>query len=294
MNIFKALFGTKEETTEERKKEEEARQFDVLKYDGVRALKTHQAAYAVQCLTHALELKDDLECHDYLSQALTMVGDLPQAYEQLRLMAEAQPENQQIFMRMAEVSYMMENYGAMADACEKAMLLDHSDPQTYYYYARACRGQGDDTNAEAMLTMAIAMREDYFDAILLRGEIRLSVGNVTEAEEDCALLQSKVEDNEDILLLAAHIEIAKKEYQRAVDIYDKVLEVDPFSVTALRERAVAKNELGDEDGAEADMKAASELEPKDGSDGQQQPQDIEQLVKQLYKNIDPYGVFSHD
>ena len=53
------------------KKEEkpnESKNFDVLKYDGVRALKQHQFDYAVQCFVHALQLKsDDLECRDYLS-----------------------------------------------------------------------------------------------------------------------------------------------------------------------------------------------------------------------------------
>ena len=37
MNFFKALFGSKEETPEEKTKGEVARNFDTLKYDGVRA-----------------------------------------------------------------------------------------------------------------------------------------------------------------------------------------------------------------------------------------------------------------
>lgn len=43
MKFFKALFGSKEEKSEEKKKAEEAKNFDVLKYDGVRALHSGQA-----------------------------------------------------------------------------------------------------------------------------------------------------------------------------------------------------------------------------------------------------------
>ena len=121
MKFFKALFGSKEEKPEEKKKAEEAKNFDVLKYDGVRALRAGQAEFAIRCFTHALQMQDDLEIHDYLSQAYIRTGELTLAYEQLQKLAEAQPDNQQIFIRMANVAYMMEDYGAMAGACEKAM-----------------------------------------------------------------------------------------------------------------------------------------------------------------------------
>lgn len=59
MNFFKALFGGKIETSEEKKKEDEAKNFDVLKYDGVRAMRSGQLDYATKCFRHALEIKDD-------------------------------------------------------------------------------------------------------------------------------------------------------------------------------------------------------------------------------------------
>ena len=49
MKFFKALFGSKEEKPEEKKKAEEAKNFDVLKYDGVRALRAGQAEFAIRC-----------------------------------------------------------------------------------------------------------------------------------------------------------------------------------------------------------------------------------------------------
>lgn len=294
MNIFKALFGGKEETREERKKEEQARNFDVLKYDGVKALKMRQPAYAVQCFTHALDLKDDLECRDYLSQALIQNNELPKAYEQLQKLSEAQPDNPRILMRMAEVAYMMEDYNVMADACEKALMIDNENPLTYFFYARACRGQGDDNNAVAMLTKAISLKEDYYDAYLLRGEILFETGDVESADEDVAYLQEHVDGNEDIVLLKARIEVAKGNNEQAIDIYNKVIELNPFCVSAFRERGKARMAVGDENGAAEDMKMADELEPDLDKDGDANAQNMEQQVKQIYKNNDPYGVFSNN
>lgn len=124
MNFFKALFGGKEEKPEDRKRAEEERDFDVLKYDGVRALRSGQHDYSIQCFTHALGMKEDLEIRDYMSQALIRADRLPEAYEQLMKIAEAQPDNLQVLIRMANVAYMMEDYTAVADASEKALMID--------------------------------------------------------------------------------------------------------------------------------------------------------------------------
>ena len=78
MNIFKKLFGG-QKTTEEVKQEKE-KDFDMVKYDGVRALRMHQFDLAAKSLEHALQLNaEDLECRDYLSQAYISMGNLQKA-----------------------------------------------------------------------------------------------------------------------------------------------------------------------------------------------------------------------
>ena len=60
MNILKKLFGG-QKTTEEVKQEKE-KDFDMVKYDGVRALRMHQFDLAAKSLEHALQLNaEDLE-----------------------------------------------------------------------------------------------------------------------------------------------------------------------------------------------------------------------------------------
>ena len=59
MGFWKSFFGGEENDPEEQKKNNEARNFDILKYDGVKAMHTHQMDYAVKCFREALKIKDD-------------------------------------------------------------------------------------------------------------------------------------------------------------------------------------------------------------------------------------------
>jgi tetratricopeptide (TPR) repeat protein len=294
MNIFKALFGGKEETSEEKKEQNEEKNFDMFKFDGVRALKMGESAYAIKCFNSALEIKEDLEVRDYLSQALIHNNELLPAFEQLQKIAEAQPDNQAVFLMMARVAYMLEDYTAMADACEKAMLIDGNNPETSFLYAQACIGQGDQVNAIAMLTKAIMLKDDYLDAYLLRGQTLLKMGDLNGADEDADFLLSRDANNEDALMLKARILTARKELPKAIEYYNKVIEVNPFAIEAYRERGNAKLENGDKDGATEDIEKVLELDPKQVADvnGEYSAEGVEQQVKQKYRNIDPFGVYN--
>lgn len=291
MNFFKALFGGgKQETLEEQKKNEDAKNFDVLKYDGVRALRANQAAYAVQCLTHALQIKDDLEAHDYLSQAYLRVDNAPKAYEQLQILADAQPDNQHILIRMAHVAFMMFDYGAMAANCEKALLLDGNNPEVYWLYAKACIGQDDTSNAVAMLTKAIMLKDDFVDAYLLRGETLLAAGDTNQAAEDAAKVLEAAPENEDILLFNARVQRAEGNADEAVMYYNKVLEANPFRIEAYREIGGIKQAAGDDAGAKECFDKVAELAPQQTADNEQA---AAERVKNAYKGADIYGVFSN-
>ena len=109
MGFWKVLFGGKDLTPEEEQQEREQKNFDLLKYDGVKALKMGQVDYAVKCFEEALKLQDDLEARDYLSQALIRQGTLDGAAEQLKLLAKAEPRNVALLLRLAHVAYMMED-----------------------------------------------------------------------------------------------------------------------------------------------------------------------------------------
>lgn len=292
MNIFKALFGGSEETPEEKQKADEARRFDMFKYDGVKAAKMGQPDYAVKCYREALAIREDLEVRDYLAQALIRMGDLDGAREQLKMLADAEPGNVAIAMQEAQVAHMQEDYEAMSAACERAMQADKDNARVHYLYAQAYIGQGNAVVAVAMLTRAIALDENLGDAYLLRGRTLLDMGDATGAGADVERLMAMAPDNEDVLLLSARVERAKGNADAALDIYNKVIDVNPFCADAFRERGAVKYDKGDMNGAKEDMQTALELEPEQAAaiTGEYSAEGIEHKVRQAYSNINPLGL----
>lgn len=295
MGFFKSLFGNNSQTSKEKRKDEDSKNFETLKYDGVRALKQGQVDYAVKCFTHALTIQEDLECRDYLSQAYMHTDELSQALEQLQLLGEAQPQNVAIFMRMAEVAFMMEDYDAMATACEKGMEADKDNPMVLFNYARACNGQGNAISAIALLTKAITLKDDFGAARLLRGELLMNMGDVKGASEDAEWLDKTVEGNEDVLLLVARIAERSGDHDKAIADYGRVLDANPFSVVAFKERGAIRMAQGDTKGAEEDMRSVLELDPKmaEGVSGAYTAEGVEHKVRTAYKSVDPFGIFNN-
>jgi len=292
MNFLKALFGSSDTSAEDVEKESEKKQFDLMKYDGVRAMKMGQFDYAVRCFEEALKVQDDLEIHDYLSRAFVRMDRLNEAVEQLQLLARAEPENAGIQLQLAHVCYMNEDYAAMAEAAEQAIALDGTLAQGYLLYAQAALGQGDLINGIARLTKAIALDETLADARLLRAQTLLKMGDVTGAAEDSEWLTANVGDHEDVLMLAARVAHAAGNDDQALLIYNKVVELNPFMLEAYAERGKICYERGDKQQAEADMQKVLELNPQQLADvsGDYSAEGVEHRVRQAYSNLNPLGL----
>lgn len=295
MSFLKSLFGVADNAPDDdSKKRKSDKDFETLKYDGVRALRSGHAEFAIKCLTAALQLNDDLECRDYLSQAYIHHDEMQHAIEQLQLMSEAEPDNTAILMRIADVAFMAEDYDTMGEACEKAADKDKDDPAVLYNYARACNGKGDIINAIALLTKAVTLQPDFDNARLLRGEVLLRMGDAKSAGADADELEGRHADNEDVLMLVAAVAEAQGDHQKAADTLTKVTELNPFSTEAFRKRGAIRLALGDTAGAEADMRTVLELDPSAAANvsGDFSAEGIEHKVRNAYRSIDPYGIFN--
>lgn len=318
MGLFKKLFGGSsmdaEQTNEDGKKKKD---FEVLKYDGIRALKQGQLAYSIQCFTSALERKEDLEVRDYLSQAYVHNNELLPAYEQLEKLAVAQPDNKLIWTRMAEVAYMMEDYTKMMLACQKGLAIDKDDARLLYLQAESFVGQGNLIAAIAVLTQAITVGEESNEeaqARLLRGETLLKMGDINSADEDAQWLLEQIgHPVEEVFLLKARIAHAKGNKEESISYYNKVIDTNPFSAIAFRERGAVYLEMGDKVNAERDMQSFLEVNPQEaeavngefqaeGTEGEcsthasaklgEEGQNIQQKIEKIYKDslANPYGL----
>lgn len=288
MGFWKTLFGGEEETPEQEQQHQAERDFDVLKTDGQKASRLGRHEYAVACFTKALEIHDDLETRDYLAHEYIRMGQFDEALGEIKVLQDAEPDNAQIALLRANVKYMQEDYDGM-----KETLLPFANAETTYgeshlinyWVAKAFIGLGELGKAIDYLTKSISDMPDYWDAYLLRAQTYLKSGDVDLAEKDANFLLAQLGEQEETLLMQARVEAKKDKLDDALAIYNKVVDANPFSVEGLRERGMLKKMLGDEAGGEADIAEADEV---NGTGAQE---DIEEKTKQMYKNIDAYGIF---
>jgi tetratricopeptide (TPR) repeat protein len=292
MGFWKSFFGGEPENPEEEKKNAEAKNFDVFKYDGVKAMRMGQFDYAERCFREAMKIKDDLEVNDYLSQTLMRLGRLDEALAEMKIMINAQPSNAALLLQAAHVAYMLEDYDEMKKLCEQALSQNSELAMANYMLAQAVLGQGDMISGIAYLTKAISQNEQLSDARLLRAKTLLKMSDVKGASEDVVWLLEHTEADEDVLLMAARVAHLSGKDDTALDIYNKVIDLNPFQMDAYRERGQIRYEQGDKKGAEEDMQKLLEMNPNELADvnGDYSAEGVEQAMKRVYSAINPFGL----
>ena len=193
MGFWKSFFGGESENPEEDKKNAEAKNFDLLKYDGVKAMRIGQFDYAEKCFREAMKLKDDLEVNDYLSQTLMRLGRLDEALDEMKIMINAQPSNLALLLQAAHVTYMLEDYEQMKQLLGQAQEQNGDNAMTSYMMGQAAVGQGDVISAIAHLTKAVTLDEKMADARLLRAKTLLKMCDVNGASDDVVWLLEHTE-----------------------------------------------------------------------------------------------------
>lgn len=294
MGIFSSLFGGNK-TPEENKE----KNFDILKYDGIRAMRIGKLTYALKCFEEATAIKEDLETMQHQANTYVRMNRMDDARKLMERMTELAPDQPLVFQSLASLCYMQEDYQAMNDACQKALALNEQDPSTYFLSAKAAVGLSNGFQAIAMLTKAIMQNEEFVEAYQMRAEILWAMRQAKDANDDIEkLLAMNPEDesalllkgeilavggqeeealaliaqvlelnpfNEKAYLLKGNYFLAKKEFDKAIEVYDDALEINPNFAQAYHERGRVKLAKGDKQGSMEDMKRAIELAPEQGA-----------------------------
>ncbi|MBP6066186.1 tetratricopeptide repeat protein [Bacteroides sp.] len=297
-NFFKSFFTGKTEKPESDKQKNNKKNFEIFKYDGLRAQRMGRPDYAVKCFTEALALEEDFETLGYLSQLYIQTGELAKAHETLDRMAELEPGLVTTHLTIANVCFMQEAYKAMEEAAQKAIALDADNAAGHCLLGKAAKGLKDDLMTVAHLTKAIALKDNYTEARLLRAEALLKMDQTTEArkdidtileqqhdEEAAILLRGKISEaqgdqeaaetdyqsvtevnpfNEQAYLYLGQLYIAQKKLVEAIALFDEAIDLNPNFATAYHERGRAKLFNGDKEGSIEDMKKSLDLNPKEG------------------------------
>lgn len=297
-NFFKSFFSSKADSPEEEKKKTARKNFEIFKYDGLRAQRMGRPDYAVKCFTEALAIEEDFETLGYLSHLYIQLGELDKAHGLLNRMIELEPDLTSTYLTLSNLCYMQEDYKEMADAAQKAIALEEGNAAAHYLLGKATNGMNDGIMTIAHLTKAIALKENFTEARLLRAEALLNMQQYKEAMEDinailaqnpdeeaAFLLRGKIEEatgkpeeaeadyrniteinpfNEQAYLYLGQLYITQKKLSEAIGLFDEAIELNPNFAAAYHERGRARLLNGDKEGSTEDMKKSLELNPKEG------------------------------
>lgn len=323
MGFFKTLFTGKEDSPKDSEQKDNDRNFDILKYDGIRALKIGETAYAIRCFREALSIRPDIETMSLLASVLIQTNEIDEACRILNKEAELDPSQINTFIRLAQVNEMQKDFMQMNENCNKALALDPKNAQALYWTGKAQHHVHEDFQAIAFLTQAIQQDKELQQAYLLRAEILCSMHSIKEAEEDADYLLTHFEPAEESLMLKADLCIRRNDLAEAITYYNKVKTLNPLlgeayvklsqaysenhqldqSLNAIneaiellpdfaegyKERGRIKLLLNDKAGAMDDIKKSLECDPEAAANLNGSYTNIEQKMNEQYKNNNPYG-----
>lgn len=295
MNFLKKLFAGNNEPEENVRHKNEERNFDILKYDGIRTQRIGKWIYAEKCFKEALNIRPDLETASLLVSTSLQLNKLEQAHEVLGQMISLEPQRLQSYLDLARVCYLQEHYDDMLATAQQAAQLAPDNETPYFLQAQAYHKLGDSIHTIVALTQAISRKEDFTEAYLMRGQVLLEMKQYNEALEDVDFLLKHDSIDEEALRLAAEVQQGLGNEDEAVTYYRKVIDLNPFNehsyeqialiharkkeyaqaIATLDEaleinekaqlyqlRGKLKMDSGDKEGALADMKKALELNPE--------------------------------
>ena len=101
MGFFKSFFSGKPANPEEEKQKNNQKNFEIFKYDGMRAQRMGRADYAIKCFTEALALQEDFETMGYLAQVYIQSNELDEARKLLERMNRTEPEHTSTLLTLA-------------------------------------------------------------------------------------------------------------------------------------------------------------------------------------------------
>ena len=249
MGFWKSLFTGSDEKQDDNQRKEE-KNFDILKFDGVRAQRMGRLDYALRCFDEALSLKEDFETLGFKSTALISMNRLEEAQQVLQRMTELEPHLVETHLALANNLYMTGNYETMREAAMKAIECDANSHVAYFLLGRAEDSLEQLGQAIEALTKAIDLRPNFIEARNLRAEVYLKAGQTEQAMDDIKEVLVMNSDEETALSLRAHIyHIVVNDLEKAKTDYKHLIEIDPFHKEAYAGLIAILKAEGNEDGA---------------------------------------------
>ncbi|MCI1648848.1 MAG: tetratricopeptide repeat protein, partial [Bacteroides sp.] len=137
MEFLKSLFSGKAEDPETEKQKNDQKNFEIFKYDGMRAQRMGRPDYAIKCFKEALALEEDFETMSYLTQIYIQTSDLNEAKSLLEQMINLDPEHIDSYLSLANVCFLQEDYQTMTEVVNKAIEIEEGNATAHYLLGKA-------------------------------------------------------------------------------------------------------------------------------------------------------------
>lgn len=291
-SFFKVLFGSHADDGEKAEEKEKERKFDILKYDGVKALKMGKTGYAVRCFNEALNLREEAEALEYLAMAYIRQGENAEAIETYNRLTVLVPEDTDTFLKRAQLYLQEEQFEAAIGDC-RSVLQRTPDYRAFLLMANARYKLGGMEDAVDDLTQAAGLKDDAMDIYLLRSSAYYNMGQYEKAladidraielapEEEAAYMQrAKIREacqdceaalqdyaavtelnpfHEQAYLESGRILLENRRIDEVILYFDEALEISPDFGKVYLARAEAKKLKGDDEGAQKDLETGNAL-----------------------------------
>jgi tetratricopeptide (TPR) repeat protein len=261
---------------------------------GVREARSGEAASAVNTFTQVIQLApDNLEAYYERAMTYAAAGQFQRAIDDFNLVLRRYPDDTSALTGRAASFINVDDYDrARADldhviqkepgndiaffdrglayaglSQDQKAIDDYARvirrrpkwPSTWYNRGIVYAASGDFNHAIADYTEAVRLRPDYAIAYANRGVAHAELGEFPKALADLSEALRLQPGDAAMLNSRGMVLLGMKEPARALKDFDQAIGVNPLLGMAYSNRAEARRALGDNTGAQADLKHAREL-----------------------------------
>lgn len=233
MSLLKTLFSFAGNDSADSAERENNRKFDILKYDGIKALKIGKNGYAVRCFKEATIIKEEFETLGFLAATLVQLEEYAEALEIYARMCEMQPENGT--PRLQRASILLTN-GQAQQALDECLATPHSSDTVVHketLTARALHALHEYEQAIVHIETACKAGKVETEVATLKAHIYIDANQPEKAVREATLAIDSTDENEEAFLLRAKANEMLNNHQQALSDYNEVLELNPFSQQAV-------------------------------------------------------------
>ncbi len=146
------------------------------------------------------------------------------------------PEEVECLLKLGEIDIHLRNYPQAIERINNALRINEQLPFAYYMKGRIYKETGDTTLAASSYQTAIEVDPDYYDAYIEIGLLYTAAKSDLAIEYFKTAIEIRPKSVEALYNLAYYYQVTgvknNDRFQRAFDLYDRILEVDPQNAIA--------------------------------------------------------------